>query len=155
MQFSRIFVNFTAGRLLQLIPAAGPRDHMPLTMDLVTNGMRHSPDPTRGRWDHEKIEEMLSDPVARATFFKELEITIRISSIVGLAATKGTPDDVWENLGQIIQETAGPYLHQGAPRPLALERRRLLLELGTARRLTGSSGDQSLVENAKAEITRV
>ena len=40
-------------------------------------------------------------------------------------------------------------------RPLALERRRLLLEHGTARRLTGSSGDQSLVENAKAEITRV
>ena len=37
---------------------------------------------------------------------------------------------------QIIQETAGPYSHQGAPRPtrpLALERRRLLLELGTAR----------------------
>ena len=53
-------------------------------------------------------------------------------------------------------ETAGPYLQQGAPRPtrpLALERRRLLLELGTARRLTGSSGDQSLVERAKTEIT--
>ena len=29
VQFSRIFVNFTAGRRLQLIPA-GPRDHMPL-----------------------------------------------------------------------------------------------------------------------------
>ena len=54
-----------------------PRDHMPLTMDLVTNGMRQSPDPTRGRWDHEKIEEMLSDPVARLTFFKELETKIR------------------------------------------------------------------------------
>ena len=63
-----------------------------------------------------------------------------------------------KNLVQIIQETAGPYLHQGAPRPtrqLALERRRLLLELGTARRLTDSSGDQSIVENAKTEITRV
>ena len=50
------------------------------------------------------------------------------------------------------------YLHQGAPRPnrpLALERRHLLLELGTARWLTGSSGDQSLVENALTEITRV
>ena len=48
-------------------------------------------------------------------------------------------------------------LPPGAPRPtrpLALERRRLLLELGTTRRLTGSSGDQSLVENAKTEITR-
>ena len=58
----------------------------------------------------------------------------------------------------VIQETAGPYLHQGAARParpLALERRRLLLELGTARRLTGSSGDQGLVEVAKTEITRV
>ena len=88
-----------AGRRLQVIPAAGPHDHMPLTMDLVTKGMRHSPDPTRGRWDHEKIEEMLSDPVARLTFFK--------------------------------------------------------LELGPARRLTGSSDDQSLVETAKTEITRV
>ena len=77
MQFSRIFVNFTAGRRLQLIPAAGPRDYMPLTMDLVTNGMRHCPDPTLGRWDHEKIEELLSDPVARLTFFKELETKIR------------------------------------------------------------------------------
>ena len=51
---------------------------------------------------------------------------------------------------QIIQETAGPYSHQEAPRPtrqLAFER--------TARRLTGSSGEQSLVENAKTEITRV
>ena len=66
VQCSRIFVNFTAGPRLQLIPAAGPRDYMPL--DLVTNGMRHCPDPTRGRWDHEKIEEMLSDPVARLIF---------------------------------------------------------------------------------------
>ena len=155
VQFSRIFVNFTAGRRLQLIPTAGPRYHMPLTMDLVTNGMRHSPDPMRGRWDYEKIEEMPSDPVARLTFFKELETNNRNSSIVGLAATEATPDDAWENLVQIFQETAGPYLHQWAQRPtrpLALERRRLLLELGTARRLTGSSGDQSLVENAKTQI---
>ena len=72
MQFSRSFVNFTGGRRQQLIPAAGPRDHMPLTLDLVTNGMRHCPEPTHGRWDHEKIEEILSDPVARLTFFKEL-----------------------------------------------------------------------------------
>ena len=75
-----------------------------------------------------------------------------------LAATEATPDDAWENLMQIIQETAGPYLHQHAPRPtrpLALERKRLLLELGTARRLTSSSSDQSLVEKAKTEITRV
>ena len=68
-------------------------------------------------------------------------------------------DDAWENLVQIIQETAGPNLQQGAPRPtrpLALERRRVLLELGKARRMTGSSGDQkSLVENGKTEITRV
>ena len=49
VQFSRIFVNFTAGRRQKLIPAAEPCDHMPLTMDLVTNGMRHCPDPTRGR----------------------------------------------------------------------------------------------------------
>ena len=68
VQFSRIFVNFTAGRRIQLIPAAGPRDHMPLTLDLVTNGMRHCPDPTCGRWDPEKIEEMLSDNVARLIF---------------------------------------------------------------------------------------
>ena len=45
---------------------------------------------------------------------------------MGLAATEATPGDAWENLVQTIQETAGPYLHQGAPRltgPLALERR--------------------------------
>ena len=60
---------------------------------------------------------MLSDPVARLTFFKELETKIRNSSVVGLAATEATPDDAWENLMQIIQETTGPYLHQGAPRP--------------------------------------
>ena len=112
---SRVFfVNFTAGRRLQLIPASEPHDHMPLTMDLVTNGMRHSPDPTRGRRDHEKIEEMLSDPVARLTFFKELETKIRNSSIVGLAATEATPDDAWENLVQIIQETGGPCLQTSA-----------------------------------------
>ena len=70
VQFSCIFVNFTAGRPLQLILAAGPRDHMTLTTDLVTNGMRHCLDPTRGTWDHEKIEEMLSDPVARLTFIQ-------------------------------------------------------------------------------------
>ena len=51
---------------------------MPLTLDLVTNGMRHCLDPTRGRWDHEKIEEMLSDPFARLTFFKELETKFEI-----------------------------------------------------------------------------
>ena len=114
VQFSCIFVYFTAGRRLQLIPAAGSHDHMPLTMDLVTNGMRHSPDPTRGRRDHEKIEEMLSDPVARLTFFKALETKIRNSSIVGRAATKATPDDAWENLVQIIQETGGPCLQTSA-----------------------------------------
>ena len=38
VQFSDIFGNFTAGRRLQLILAAGPCDHMPLTLDLVTNG---------------------------------------------------------------------------------------------------------------------
>ena len=102
MQFSRIFANFTAGGRLQLIPAAGLRDHMPLTMELVTNGMRHCQDPTRGRWDHEKIAEMLSDPVERLTFFKELETKNRNSSIVGLAATEATPEDAWENLVQII-----------------------------------------------------
>ena len=67
-------------------------------------------------------------------------------------------DDAWENLVQIIQERAGPSLHQGAPRPtlpLALERRRLLLKLGTARRLTGSSADQTPVENAKIEVSRL
>ena len=120
--------------------------------------MRHCPDPTRGRWDHEKTEEMLSDPVAGLTFFKQNETKIRKSSIVGRAATDATPDDAWENLVQIIQETAGPYLHQGAPRPtrpLALERRRLLRQLGTARRLTSTSGDQSLVEKAKTEVTPV
>ena len=148
VQFWRIVVNVTDGRRVQLIPAAGSRDHMPLTLDLVTNGMRHCPDPTRGRWDHEKIEDMLSDPVARLTFFKEFETQIRNSSIVGRAATDATPDDAWENLVQLIQETDGPYFHQGAPRPtrpLALERRRLLLELGTARRLTGTSGDQRVL----------
>ena len=77
---------------------------------------------------------------------------------MGRAATDATPDDAWENLVQIIQGTAGPFLHQGAPlptRPLTLERRRLLLELGTARCLTGPSGDQSLVDKAKTEVTRV
>ena len=141
-----------------LLPQPGPRDHLPLTLDLVTNGLRHCPDPTRGRRDHEQIEEMLSDPVARLTFFKEVETKIRNSSIVGRAATEATPDDAWENLVQIIQETAGPHFHQGAPRPtrsLAMERRRFQLELGTARRLTNSSINQSLVEKAKTEVTRV
>ena len=113
VQFSRIFVKFTAGRRLQLIPVAGPRDHVPLTIDLVTNGMRHCPDPTRGRLNHEKIEAMLSDPVARLTFFKELETKNRNSSIEGVAATEATPDDVWENLVQIMQETAGELLTRG------------------------------------------
>ena len=58
----------------------------------------------------------------------------------------------------LIRETVCPYVHQGAARPtrpLALERRRLLLELGTARRLRSTSGDQSLVEKAKTGVTRV
>ena len=85
VQFSRIFFNFTAGRRLQLIPAAWPRDHMPLTMDVVTNGMRQSPDTTRGRWDHEKIEGIaLGFPFARLIFFKEIETKIRNSSVVDL-----------------------------------------------------------------------
>ena len=120
--------------------------------------MRHCPDRTRGRWDNEKIEEMLSDPRCKAHFFKELETEVRNSSIVGSAATEATPDNAWENLVQKVQEPAGPYLHQGAPRltrPLALERRRVLLKLGTARRLTGSSGHHSPAEKAKTEITRV
>ena len=68
-------------------------NHMPLTLGLVTDGMRHCPDPTRGRWDHEKIEELLSGPIARLTFFQELETNIRNSTVVGRAATDTTPDD--------------------------------------------------------------
>ena len=131
---------------------------MPLTLDLVTDGMRHCPDPTRGRWDHEKIEEKLSDPIARLTFFQELETNIRNSTVVGRAATDDTPENAWETLVRIIQETTGCYFHQGAPRstrPLALERRRLLKDLGTARRLIGVSADQTHVENAKIEVSRV
>ena len=63
-----------------------------------------------------------------------------------------------EDVVQVIQETAGHYLHQGSATThsaACFERRRLLLELGTARRLTGYSSDQSLVEKAKTEITRV
>ena len=158
--FCAIFAYFCQfhGWKTATVPAAGSRDHMPLTMDLVTTDMRHSPDTTRGRWDHEKIEELLLDPVARLTFFKQQKTKHSHLVDLGLTATEATPDDAWENLVQLIQETTGPYLHQGAPRParpLALERRRLLLELGTARRLTGSSGDQSLVETAKTEVTRV
>ena len=61
LQFSRIFINFTAGR----------------------------PDPTRGRWDHEKIEEMLSDPVARLTFFKELETNNSQFVVCGTCSDRG------------------------------------------------------------------
>ena len=68
-RFIWLHPHFTAGRWLQLIPAAGPRGHMPLTMDLG-NGMRHCPDPTDGRWDHEKIKGMLSDPVCKAHFLE-------------------------------------------------------------------------------------
>ena len=135
VQFSRIFVNFTAGRRLQLILAAGPGPY------------------ARKMGSRESRRNALRSR-CKAHFFKELETKNRNSSIVGLAATEATPDDAWENLVQIIQETAGPYSHQGAPRParpLSLERRRLLLELGTARRLTGSSSYQSLVEKTKTE----
>ena len=96
VQFSRIFVNFSAGPRLQLIPSTGPRDHMPLTLGLMTGGGRDCPDPTRGRWDHEKIEEMLSDPIARLTFFQELQTNIRNSTVVGRAATDATLDDALE-----------------------------------------------------------
>ena len=99
VQFSRIFVNVTTGRRLQLIPAAGPRDNMPLTMDLVTNGMRHSLDPRVEGGITRKSKKCSRIPL---TFFKELETKIRNSSIVGLAATEATPDDAWENLVQII-----------------------------------------------------
>ena len=146
VQFSRIFVKISAGRRLQLIPSTGPRDHMPARIPREEDG------------DHEKIEEVLSDPIARLAFFQELETNIHKSTIVGRAATDDTPDDAWENLVRIIQETAGPYFCQGAPRftrPLALERRRLLKDLDTARRLTGVSTDQTLVENAKIEGSRV
>ena len=97
--FRVFFVNVTTGRRLQLIPAAGPRDNMPLTMDLVTNGMRHSPDPRVEGGITRKAKKCSRIPL---TFFKELETKIRNSSIVGLAATEATPDDAWENLVQII-----------------------------------------------------
>ena len=97
VQYSRIFVNFTAGWRLQLIPAAGPRDHMPLTMDLVTNGMRLCPDPTRGIWDHEKIEERLSDPVARLTFSRNLRQKFLTRRSWDLQRQRTTLDDAWEN----------------------------------------------------------
>ena len=66
VQFSRIFVNFTADRRLQLILAAGPRDQ--LAMDLVTSGMRHCPDLTRGRWDHEKSKKCSGIPLQGSLF---------------------------------------------------------------------------------------
>ena len=70
MQFSRIFVNFTAGRRLQLIPAAGPRDYMPLTMDLVTNGMRHCPDPTARKMGSRENRRKALRSRCKAHFFQ-------------------------------------------------------------------------------------
>ena len=72
-------------------------------------------------------------PSRGSRFFQELETNIRNSTVVGRAATDATPDDAWEV--RIIPETAGPYFHKSAPRstrPLALERRRLLKDVGTA-----------------------
>ena len=94
---SRIFVHFTAGRRLQFIPAAGPRDHMPLTMDLVTNGVRHCLDPTRGRWDTRKSKKCSRIPLPGSLFSRN-STQISNSSIVGCAATDASPDDAWENL---------------------------------------------------------
>ena len=42
-----------------------------------------------------------------AHVLQELETNIRNSTVVGRAATDATPDDAWENLVRIIQETAG------------------------------------------------
>ena len=151
VQYSRVFVDVTAGRRLQLIPSTSPRDHMPLTLDLVTTGLCR-PDPTCGRWDHEKIEDMLSRIPSRGSpSFRSLRQKTRTSTIWG-AATDAKPDVAWETLVQIIQEATGPHFYQGTPRPtrpLALERRRLLQEFGTARRLTGASADQTLVGGSK------
>ena len=129
-------------------------------MDLVTNGMRHCADLTRGRWDHENIEEMLSDTRRKAHFLQGvLRTKIQNSSIVGLAATEATPDDAWENLVQKIQETAGPYLHPGAPRPtrpLALERKTSVA--GTWHSTTSDRAPQVirvLRRMPKTEITQV
>ena len=108
----------TAGRRLQLIPAAGPRDHMPLTMDLVTRWHATLPGPyARKMGSRESRRNALRSRCKAHFFSRNLRQNIRNSSIVGLAATEATPDDAWENLVQIIQETAGPCLPQGAPRP--------------------------------------
>ena len=97
VQFSRISVNFTAGRRLQLIPAEGPRDHMPLTMDLVTNGMRQCPDPTRGKvGSRENRRNAPRIPLQGSLSSRNSRQKIRNSSIVGLATTEATPDDAWK-----------------------------------------------------------
>ena len=141
VQFSRIFVKISAGRRLQLIPSAGPRDHMPLTLDLVTDGLRHCPGSHwRKMGPPRKLKKCSRIPLRGSRSSQELETNIRNSTVVGRAATDATPDDAWENLVRIIQETAGSHFYQGAPRstrPPALERRRFLKDLGTARRLTG------------------
>ena len=132
--YSHVFVNFTAGRRLQVVPSTGLRDHMPLTQT-----------PHVDDGDHEKIEDMLADPISRLTFFQELGTKIRTSTIVLRAATDATSHVAWETLVRIIQQTAGPYFYQEAPRPT----RPLAL------RLTGASADQTFVEQAKAEVTLI
>ena len=113
VQYSRVFVNFTAGRRLQLIPSTCPHDNMPLTLDLVTTGLRHCPDPTCGPWDHEKIEDVLADPISRLTFFQELETKIRTSTVVGRAATRCLANSCSDHSGD------SKSLLQEAPRPSA------------------------------------
>ena len=157
VQFSRILVNFTAGRRLQLIPAAGPRDHLPLTMDLVTNGMRHSPDPTRGRWDHEKIEEMLSNPLQGSLSSRNSRQNIATRRSWDLQRQRPLLVTHGKTVCRKFRKQLVHTYTRGRHDLLGhlLWNEDVCYWNLAARRLTGSSGDQSLVENAKTEITRV
>ena len=113
----KVVTCWKLGRKLQLIPAAHPRDHLPVLVLLALRMRRVGQDQQRTRWDFDRMAIALQQgSEERESFLKELDKNLLEQSVkLEKALTAPAADDSWELWIQTMVETGKKFFfaHEG------------------------------------------
>ena len=164
----KCYIPWRQARVLQLIPSARPRDHVPVTflLDLPWGGVWNRTPTDAVRWDYDRMAEALQFSSSdRMLFLKRLEAEFTAETARLRQADVGPFCDVhWQIWIDVLQKVATMFF---AARPfkqpkwvIALQDKRLelLKELSASRDAIGrieSESEVSRILLAKREISTV
>ena len=107
----KVVTCWKLGRKLQLIPAAHPRDHLPVLVLLALRMRKVGQDQQRTRWDLDRSNRSTARISRTESFFKELDKNLRDQSVkLEKALFAPAVDDSWELWIQTMVETGKKFL---------------------------------------------